>query len=124
MNTISQRAIAPAEMPEHERPISEQFRIVARAWVDAEAAAQLLEETKSSVLAQRMAALGEMAVNKAEMSVKASQDWHDHLKKIVDARREANLKKVNLEFLRIRDKEIERASWAARSEYKMGRSVT
>lgn len=111
------------EMPEHERSISEQFRIVARNWCDAESAAQLLEETKTSVLAQKMAALGEMAVNKAEMTVKASTDWHDHLKKIVDARKEANLKKVHMEYLRICEREAERLSWAQRSEYKMGRST-
>jgi hypothetical protein len=32
-------------------------------WVDKEYAAQLLEDTKTLVMAQRQAALGEMAVN-------------------------------------------------------------
>ena len=37
------------------QPISEEYRIVAKQWVDAEAAASLLEDTKSAVLAQKMA---------------------------------------------------------------------
>lgn len=122
--SVSARALAASTMPEHEKPISEQFRIVARAWVDAEAAAQLLDETKSSVLAQKMSALGDMAVNKAEMTVKASKDWHDHLRTIVDARREANLKKVHMDYLRMREREQDRASWANWTEHKMGRSTT
>lgn len=122
--SVSARALAASPMPEHEKPISEQFRIVARAWVDAEAAAQLLDETKSSVLAQKMSALGDMAVNKAEMTVKASKDWHEHLRAIVDARREANLKKVHMDYLRMREREQDRASWANRTEHKMGRSTT
>ena len=70
--TNSQRAIAASEIPEHERPISEQFRIVAKAWADLDAAANLLEETKSAVLAQKMLALGDMPVSKAERSERAS----------------------------------------------------
>ena len=121
--TTSARAIAAKEMAERDRPLSEQYRIVARQWVDAESAAQLLEDTKSSVLAQKMLALGDMAVNKAEMQIKASDDWMAHIKVIVEARKEANLKKVHLEYLRMLEREAERKSWAARSEMKMGRST-
>ena len=121
--SISQRARSVSgtvqEMPESEKPISEQFRITAKAWCDAEAAAQLLEDTKSAVLSQRMMALGDMPVSKAEMRVKASLDWHDHIAKIVDARKEANLKKVQLDYLKMKHMEYTNANANYRAERKM-----
>jgi phosphoenolpyruvate carboxylase len=51
-------------------PISEQFRIVAKKYVDADAAANMLEESKSAVLAKLMLAQGDMPVSRAEMNVK------------------------------------------------------
>lgn len=109
------------ELPHHERPISEEFRLVAKAWVDAEAAASLLEETKSAVLAQKMAALGDMPVNRAELTVKASQDWHEHLAKIGEARREANLRKVQMEYVRMKFSEWQAADANSRNERRMSR---
>ena len=35
-------------------PLSEQYRLIAKKWVDAKAAADLLEESKTAVLSQRM----------------------------------------------------------------------
>lgn len=110
-----------SDVPAHERPISEQFRIVAKEWVDLDAAANLLEETKSAVLAQKMAALGDMPVSKAEMTVKASADWHDHVASICEARRLANLKKVQLEYLRMKHSEWQAINANARHEARLGR---
>ena len=51
--SISERATPKiAEIPEADRPLSEQWRIAARQWVDAEAAAQLLEDLKTTSLEQ------------------------------------------------------------------------
>jgi hypothetical protein len=100
-------------------PISEQYRIVAKRWVDAEAAASMLEDTKSAVLSQQMLALGEMPVSKAEMLTKANPEWIDHVKKITEARAAANLLKVQLEYLKM--KSGEQASFEAtrRAEMKL-----
>lgn len=88
------------------RPISEQYYEVAMEWVDAEAAASLLEDTKSAVLAQRIAMIGEdMAHNKAENAVKASDQWMDHLQKINEARTHANRLRVKLEAFKMRHSE-------------------
>jgi hypothetical protein len=70
--------------------------------VEKDAAASLLEETKSAVLSQRMQALGDMPVSRAEMQVKASEEWADFVDKMVKAREAANLAKVRLEFLRMK----------------------
>ena len=52
--------------------LSEQFRIVAKAYVDADSAASLLEETKSAVLARMMLSLGDMPVSRARSRWQAS----------------------------------------------------
>lgn len=100
-------------------PFSEQYRLAAIDWVDKEAAATLLEDTKSSVMAQRQAMLGDIAVNKAEQIVKASRDWSDHIAKIVEARKAANLAKVNLEVIRMKFTEQQSYDATRRAEMKM-----
>lgn len=102
-----------------ELPISEQYRLVAKRWVDAEAAASVLEDTKSAVLSQKMVALGDMPVSKAEMTVKASTDWVTHVHSIIDARKQANLLKVQLEYLRMRSGEQSSAEATKRAEMKL-----
>lgn len=100
-------------------PWSEQYRTVAKAWVDAEAAASLLEDTKSAVLAERMTELGDMAVNKAEMTVKASQEWKDNLRTISMARQAANRLKVQMEYIRMKFMEHQSANATARAEMRL-----
>ena len=102
-----------------EKPLSEQYRLIAKQWVDADAAASLLEETKSAVLAQRMAALGDMPVGRAEMQVKASNEWEDHIMEMVSARKRASLLKAQLEFIRMRFSEWQSAEATRRAEMKL-----
>jgi hypothetical protein len=81
--------------------ISEQFRLSAKEWVELNAAADMLEESKSATLSQMMMEQGDMPVSRAEMIVKASKQWQDYISKMVHARKEANLAKVKLEWLRM-----------------------
>jgi hypothetical protein len=85
--------------------LSEKFRLAAKDWCEKDAAANLLEETKSAVLSERMASLGDMPVSRAEMTVKASDEWREFIEKMVAARKEANLAKVQVEWLRMRFQE-------------------
>ncbi len=101
------------------RPWSEQFRIVAKQWVDAEAAASLLEDTKSAVLAERMSALGEMPVSRAEMTVKASAEWRSDLLAISTARQAANRLKVQMEYLRMKFSEWQSHEATKRTEARL-----
>lgn len=100
-------------------PLSEQYRIVAKSWVDAEAAASLLEETKSAVLARMMLAQGDMPVSRAEMNVKASDDWHEFIKRMVEAREKAAFLKVKLEYIRMRHSEHQSMEATKRAEMKL-----
>lgn len=110
-----------SEMPAHDRPLSEEFRLVAKAWVDAEAAASLLEDTKSAVLAKKMSELGDIPVNRAEATVKASEDWYEHLTTINEARKDANLRKVQMEYVRMKFNEWQASDANQRNERRMSR---
>ena len=123
-DSISERARAGVtDMPERERPISEQFRLVARAWVEADKAANILEECKSAVLSKLMLSQGDMAVSKAEMLSKASADWQEHLDLMVTARADANLRKVQMEYIRMQFSEWQSNDANARRERHMGRQA-
>lgn len=100
-------------------PWSEQFRIAARHWVDADAAATLLEDCKSAFLAEKIAELGDMAHNKAEALVKASPEWKDYVTKMGAARKEANRRKVQCEYLRMKFSEWQSHEATARAERRL-----
>lgn len=100
-------------------PLSEVYRITAKEWVEADAAASLLEETKSAVLSQHMKALGDIPVSKAELMVKSTADWHQFLTNMVEARKQANLLKVKLEWVRMRFMEWNSENATRRAEMKL-----
>jgi hypothetical protein len=100
-------------------PISEQYRITAKKWIDADAAASLLEETKSAFLAKRMTALGDMPVSRAEMTIKASPEWSDYISKMVRAREQASLLKVQLEYIRMKFGEWNSETATKRAEMRL-----
>lgn len=107
------------QMPEHERPISEMFRIVAKEWVALDGAARMLEETKTAVQSQMMKARGDVPAAHAERDVKASPEWRDHVGKMVDARTAANFKKVQMKFIEMRFHEWQSQEANARSERRL-----
>lgn len=99
--------------------ISEQYRLVAKAWVEADGAARLLEETKTAVLAQWVKSHGDMAVNAAEREVKSSPQWEEFIDKMVTARTQANLKKVQMEYIRMRAAEQQSTEASKRAEMRL-----
>jgi 23S rRNA maturation mini-RNase III len=106
-------------MMDSNQPLSEQFRIVAKKWVDADSAASMLEETKSAVLSKWMSEMGDMPVSKAEMAVKASDKWVDYVKSMVEARQQAAMLKVQLEYIRMRFHEWQSHAANRRAEMKL-----
>lgn len=99
--------------------ISEQYRVIAKRWVDADSAANLLEECKSAFLAKKMSGLGDMPVSRAEMMVKASDEWSDYISKMVSQRAEAVRLKAQLEYIRMRFSEQQSTEATARAERKL-----
>lgn len=100
-------------------PLSEQYRLIAKKWVDAKAAADLLEESKTAVLSQRMMATGEQTISKSEMVVKSSPEWQEYLSQMVEARQKANMLKVQLEYIQMQFSEWQSSEATRRAEMKL-----
>lgn len=101
-------------------PISEQYRIVAKKWVDAHAAADMLEESKTAYRSQMLANKPQgMAVNRAEIEVLASLEWKDYITKMVNARKEDNLLRVQLDYLKMKHAEQQSIEATHRAEMKL-----
>jgi hypothetical protein len=100
-------------------PLSEQYRVVAKAYVDADSAASLLEETKSAVLARMMLNLGDMPVSRAEMQTKASPEWVEFVTNMVKARERAAFLKVKLEYVRMKFSEWQSMEASKRAEMRL-----
>lgn len=101
------------------QPISEQYRLQSIEYVEAESRASLIEELKSATLSQMMVQLGDIAVNKAERDVKASEEWRQYVTGMVEARRLANQAKHDLEVIRMKYGEQQSAEATARAERRM-----
>lgn len=76
--------------------ISQQLLADGEAWADANAIADLLDESKKSLRSQiAMSVLKEAgSVNKAEMISEASPEYAEHIVKMVEARKNANKARV------------------------------
>jgi len=83
-------------------PSSEQYRTMATRWVELDSAATMLEEAKTAVLAQKKSQQGDIPDSHAERIVKASPSWHDYMEKMVHARKQANLAKVEVDYIKMR----------------------
>ena len=106
----------------HNIPLSEQWYHAATRWAALQAAADMLEDGKSAYLSQKMAALGDMPVSKAELAVKSSAEWSDYIKKSVRAREQSNLAKIEAEFLKMRFTEWQSQDANQRQELRMVRT--
>lgn len=113
------------EMPQREQPLSERFRIAANAWVDADARARRLEELKTTMLEQHKAnhimRHGAMPDNRAEREVKSAPEWQDYIEGMVEARTIANRLKVEMEVLRMMEREISDRNQTIRAEMRLAR---
>ena len=103
----------------NDEPISEQYRLAARDWVDMDAAARMLEEGKSAYIAQQIDKLGDMPHAKADRMVRAGKPYSDYIKNMVNAKTAANRQKVELDYLRMRHMENVSAEANVRSERKL-----
>lgn len=110
-----------ADIPERERLLSEQYRVAAKEWVELDGAARLLEEIKTTVLAQRMKSLGDKPAAHAERDVKSSAEWAEFIREMVEARTKANLARVKLKWLEIRFSEWQSREANERAERKFSR---
>lgn len=80
------------------RDFTEEWLKAAVEWCDADSAARLLEETRSSVLSKWIGELGDIPVSRAEATVKGSERWHDYVTKTVAARTRAERLKIAMKY--------------------------
>ena len=108
------------DLPRDQRPLSEQFRIVSKQWGDADNAAFLMDEMKTTVLAQRKADL--ISINPklsdaaAERMVKADPEWEKYIREMCAHRSRANLLRQQLRYIEMRHREWISADANARKE--------
>lgn len=101
-------------------PLSERYREAAKRWIEADGAASLMEESKSLCLAERINKLpDDLSIAKRETMVKASPEWKDYIKSMVDLRTEANLRKAEVEWIKMRFQEWVSEQATARAEAKL-----
>ena len=84
------------------QPLSQQYLEAGHTWARLDAAARMLEEGKTTYLAQQKALLGDKPDSHAEREVKASDKWSDYIKNMVNAKTEANKAKIDLEFVKMK----------------------
>lgn len=95
------------------------YRLAAKAWVELDGAARLLEETKSAVLAQRQKAMGDIPAAHSEREVKASEEWLEFIKAMVNHRTNANMAKVRMEWCRMKFMEWQSENATKRAEMRL-----
>lgn len=102
-----------------DRPLSELYRLAAEEHADLDAAAAMLEEMKTATLSQWKLEYGDIADNKAEKLVKASEKWRAYIRDMIEARRKANRAKAQMEYWRIKHWERQSLEANARAERRM-----
>lgn len=130
--SISQRALRPREMPEHERPLSEQYRIAGDEWVAAKKERDLIKGLKNTMLERQKRDLIEearqsgtrMTNAEAERIVEMSTEWEQYIRGLVEA--DANTESA---WIRVHEIEIRYGEWNsaeanARRERQIGRQAT
>lgn|SRR5262245_16560573 len=97
------------EPGDHEQPISELFRVTARQWADADGAARLLEDMKTTTLEQIKSALikdePSLTEAKAERLARTSAGWIKYVETTCAARTRANRLRQKLVWLQMRHRE-------------------
>jgi hypothetical protein len=119
--SIASRARAAAEMPEHEQPLSEQYRIAAKEYVKAKSISKLSEDLKPSRFAELMKQRSDIAVSRAEIDVRASNEWKEHVASVVAAAEAADMARHKVKWIEMRFQEWVMEQAGARKEREMGR---
>lgn len=103
----------------NDAPVSERFRLAALKWTELDNAARMLEEGKTTYLAQQKTRLGDMPEAKSERIVKSSKEWSDYIKAMVRSKTAANKARIEMDYLKMRMQEWIAAEANNRVERKM-----
>lgn len=99
--------------------LSKKYWECSKEWLEHNKTAHFMEEMKSATLSQMMMKQGDVPVSKAEMLVKASEEWAEYIKLMCASRASANEAKCKIEFIRMKAAEQQSAEATARLEMKL-----
>jgi hypothetical protein len=114
--------VAPMNLERGNVPWFQRYAEMAPEWVAADSAADLLEQTRSAFFAQEVEKLKEATSctrTEAEHKVKASPEWYAYNKAMVEARKNANLLKARLAYVKMRDMADQSDNATRRVEMRM-----
>lgn len=120
--------VTSATMPQHERPLSERFRLAGLAWAEAEAKADLVEKMRDPTLEamknekyQQLTDAGEKKIPEAtlERIVKGSPEWGEYIAGMCHARELANKAWVERRAIELQMSEMIDGNANARTERRM-----
>ncbi len=98
---------------------AEHYRLAGMEWVEADAAARILEETKTVIFSQMMSKHSDMPVSRAEHLVRGSTEWHEWVHNMVEQRTKANAAKIELRYREMKFMEHQSHAATARAERRM-----
>jgi hypothetical protein len=129
MTSISGRArarLAPAEIPEDDRPLHELYRIAADEWAECDASYYALDNLRTALIADLV--LAEVAkgaaTNRAEHIARASAAHKEHVNKTADLKRRANEARGRMESIKMQFAYWNSADANQRAERKLVRQAT
>lgn len=104
-----------AELHHH----SERYREAAKRWVKLKAAADLLESSKSAFFSQMFLTQDAGTIAEREHNVRVSHEWREYITEMNEARENANLARVKVNWIEMQWAEVQSANATARSERRM-----
>lgn len=97
--------------------LSHEIYTAGESWAEAEAAAQLLEETRKTVLSQIKSKYDGSDAAKETLAL-ATPEYREHLERMVNARRDANKARVRWDSLKIHADLVRTKAASARAEMR------
>lgn len=85
----------------HPSDIYKEIVTLGEAWADANAAAELLEETKCILVSQLMSETEGSSIAAREAAARRNPKYEEHIKSMVEARRRANRMRARHEAMKI-----------------------
>ena len=114
------------EMPQHERPLSEQYRIVAHQFADAFGRASFMENTRSGMLARmtkKIIATSNEKISRAaaESEARASDEWFEFNENLAKAKERVEILRAQKKYIEMQQWEMTDANANVRTERRMSR---
>lgn len=115
-----------SDMPQHERPLSEQYRVVAKQFAEAYGQASFMENTRTGMLARMVkkrlaSANAKTSIAAAEADAKASDEWFAFNQELAKAKERVEILRAQKKYIEMQGWEQTNANADTRTERRMSR---